>query len=431
MIKEIQHCRICGSADLLPVVNLGCQSLTGLFPRSVEEEVPVAPLELVKCDDDAPGCCGLVQLRHAFDPAFIYGERYGYRSGLNPAMVGHIARTVADLRQRVDLEEGDAVIDIGSNDGTLLANFEADRYRLIGIDPTAAKFREYYREDIMIIPDFFSPHVLSDGLCGRQAKLITALSMFYDLEDPVGFMADVRGLLHPEGLWLIEQSYMPSMIDRTAYDTICHEHLEYYRMKQIKWMADRAGLKIVDVTFNEVNGGSFAVYFSRDDSPHAEAAELVDQILRNEAAHRYETLQPFADFEDNVREHRRQLTAVIKGLQHDGASILGYGASTKGNVLLQYCGFGPADIPVILEINADKFDCFTPGSRIPIVSEDVLHQLNPDYVLILPWHFKNAIIQKESAFLERGGKMIFPLPKVLIKQSRRKPFLAEYKPMEI
>ncbi|MCA9403638.1 MAG: methyltransferase domain-containing protein [Candidatus Omnitrophica bacterium] len=431
MIKEIRHCRICGSADLLPVVDLGCQALTGLFPRRLEEDVPVAPLQLVKCDDASAECCGLLQLRHAFDPHYIYGERYGYRSGLNSAMTEHLARTVADLRRRVDLREGDAVIDIGSNDGTLLGNFEEGRYRLIGIDPTAGKFREFYRDDITVIPDFFSPDALRACLSGRKVKLVTALSMFYDLENPVEFMCDVRDLLHQEGLWLIEQSYMPSMIDRTAYDTICHEHLEYYRMKQIKWMADRAGLKIVDVMFNDVNGGSFGVIFARDDSSHKGAAPLVEQILRHEGLRQYETLQPFAGFEGAVCEHRRQLITTIKDVRRHGATVLGYGASTKGNVLLQYCGVGPSDIPAILEINADKFDCYTPGTGIPIVSEAALEQIHPEYLLILPWHFESMIIQKEAAFLDRGGQMIFPLPKVRIKQSDPKIRNVDYKPLEI
>ncbi|MCB1320337.1 MAG: methyltransferase domain-containing protein, partial [Leptospiraceae bacterium] len=238
---------------MLPVTDLGCQALTGWFPQTRDEHVPEAPLELVKCNDAYPQHCGLVQLRHSFDPQLIYGDRYGYRSGLNMSMREHITKTVADLRSRIRLEEGDVIVDIGSNDGTLLGNFEANRFQLIGIDPTADKFQRYYRDDIVTFPEFFHPGQLSGMLGDRKVKLITALSMVYDLEDPLTFMAQGRELLHREGLWLIEQSYMPTMINCIAYDTICHEHLEYYCLKQIKWMADRAGLKIIDVYFNAIN----------------------------------------------------------------------------------------------------------------------------------------------------------------------------------
>ncbi|MBZ0166506.1 MAG: class I SAM-dependent methyltransferase [Candidatus Omnitrophica bacterium] len=421
MIKEIQHCRICGSADLVPVTHLGCQALTGWFPRTRDEEVPVAPLELVKCDDGHPQRCGLVQLRHSFDPRLIYGDRYGYRSGLNTSMREHIAKTIADLRSRIRLEEGDVIVDIGSNDGTLLGNFEAGRFQLIGIDPTADKFRRYYRDDIMTVPEFFHPGQLNGILGDQKVKLITALSMMYDLEDPQTFMSQVRELLHRGGMWLIEQSYMPSMINGTAYDTICHEHLEYYGLKQIKWMADRAGLKIIDVYFNHINGGSFAVVFARDDAAYPEAGQLISKILQQESRQQFDSTQPFVAFEKAVRQHRQKLINTLDALRQEGATVLGYGASTKGNVLLQYCGLGPAEIPLILEINEDKFDCFTPGTGIPIVCEDAMARINPDYLLVLPWHYKDMIIRKERAFLQKGGGLIFPLPAVSLKQSTPKP----------
>ncbi len=405
---------------MLPIADLGRQSLTGWFPRSREEHVPVAPLQLVKCDEDKEENCGLLQLRHSCDPSLIYGERYGYRSGLNSSMRSHLARTVLGLRRRLELSDGDAVVDIGSNDGTLLGEFERGRFCLIGIDPTANKFRSYYRDDIEIFPEFFDAKKVSDRLGGQKAKLITSLAMFYDLEKPLEFMCQVGSLLCRDGMWFIEQSYMPSMIARTAYDTVCHEHLEYYRLKQINWMAIRAGLKIIDVTLNEVNGGSFAVLLARDDAPYSACAALTENILRQEAEEELQGVLPYAEFEKGMRMHRRLLIRTIGDIRRAGGVILGYGASTKGNVLLQYCGLGPSDITAILEVNEDKFGCFTPGTGIPIVDESVLGQRPPDYLLVLPWHFKRTILRKEYAYLQRGGRMIFPLPEVNVVASQHK-----------
>ena len=412
MIVKTEQCRICGSTDLVPLLDLGPQALTGWFPRRRTEDVPVAPLQLVKCDECRPGNCGLVQLRHSVDPKLIYGERYGYRSGLNASMRTHIARTVAALRRWVTLRKDDRIVDIGSNDGTLLGNFEECRFRLIGVDPTAAKFREFYRNDIDVVPGFFRSELVQSHLAGRPAKIVTSLSMFYDLERPMRFMEEVRDLLHRDGVWLIEQSYLPQMIRSNAYDTICHEHLEYYRLKQIKWMADRTGWKIIDVYFNGVNGGSFAVMLSRDDGCRAEATNLVRQILRWEEEDGFAGRRPYEEFARRVEAHRRELLGTLTTLRRAGATVLGYGASTKGNVLLQYCGLSEKDIPAVLEINADKFGCFTPGTGIPILSEQVLDDIGPDHLLVLPWHFRDMIIRKEAGFTSGGGRLILPLPQV-------------------
>lgn len=412
MITEIQCCRVCGSKDVLPVLDLGNQALTGWFPKSLDEEVPRAPLQLVRCDDSRPGNCGLLQLKHSVDSHLIYGDRYGYRSGLNVSMTRHISQMVSQLRRRTLFNDGDVILDIGSNDGTLLGNFEKHRFRLIGIDPTATKFGQFYRSDIQIIPEFFDKILVENVLGGQKVKLITALSMFYDLESPMQFLSDVRDLLDAEGLLFIEQCYMPLMIERTAYDTICHEHLEYYRLKQIKWMADRVGLRIVDVEFNDVNGGSIGVLFARSEAPFEDASIKVERILRQEIEAGYCADQVYANFQCDVECHRDQLRETLISLRKEGREIVGYGASTKGNVLLQYCQINSDYVSSILEVNADKFGCYTPGTGIPIENESALELMRPDYLLVLPWHFKDMILAKEHNYLKGGGRMIFPLPKV-------------------
>jgi len=263
--RKIDCCRICRNRDLAPILSLGQQYLTGVFPRDRHQELSYGPLELVRCS--GPGACGLVQLHHSYDHAEMYGSNYGYRSSLNASMVRHLADKVQALRGRVTVGESDLVIDIGSNDGTLLSNYPAGAATLVGIDPTADKFRQFYRPDIQVIADFFSADAVRERFPGRRAKLVTSIAMFYDLEAPQEFARQIAGILAADGIWHFEQSYLPAMLEANAYDTICHEHLEYYALRQIKWITDRAGLKIVDVTFNAVNGGSFAVSASPRSAP--------------------------------------------------------------------------------------------------------------------------------------------------------------------
>lgn len=410
MFEDTKRCRICGNTELVSIVSLGQQALTGVFPRSAGEPITTGPLELVKCTGDA--ACGLVQLRQSYDTSEMYGLNYGYRSGLNRSMVAHLHGLVAKIRAIVDLQPGDLVIDIGSNDSTLLRAYPADGPTLVGIDPTGVKFQQYYRDDIQLIPEFFSASAVKARLGTQQAKVISSIAMFYDLEAPLEFMTQIREVLADDGIWLFEQSYMPAMLDMNAYDTICHEHLEYYGLAQIKWMTDRAGFKIVDVWTNDVNGGSFAVMVAKTGSRYPEATARVDAMLRDEAARGLHTLAPYEQFKAHIFEHRTQLLAFVDGAKRANETILGYGASTKGNVILQFCNLTAADIPAIAEVNEDKFGCFTPGTHIPIISEREARAQRPAYFLVLPWHFRQTIIEREQEFLAGGGRLVFPLPKI-------------------
>lgn len=395
-----------GNAELVPVLDLGTQSLTGVFPSTKNATVTSGPVELVVCPEG-----GLLQLRQTYDLSEMYGDNYGYRSGLNNAMVIHLADKARRLTQRVSLSRGDIVLDIGSNDATLLRSYPKLGQRLGGIDPSAAKFRHYYPDDVALKCDFFSSATFKD-LFGdpSRAKIVTSIAMFYDLEDPLSFMQEVEGILADDGIWHFEQSYMPAMLEATAYDTVCQEHLEYYGLTQIKWMTDRSGLRILDVELNKVNGGSFAVTVAKESSPYKQNLEAVNALLLKEEQMAFETLQPYAAFRDATFRHRDHLRQLVDGLNATGKKIFGYGASTKGNVLLQFCGFTADDIPCIAEVNQDKFGHYTPGTGIPIVPEEEARKLRPDYFLVLPWHFRSGIIEREKDFLSRGGQLIFPLP---------------------
>jgi NDP-4-keto-2,6-dideoxyhexose 3-C-methyltransferase len=408
MPTRITSCRICGNSNLEPVLDLGVQALTGIFPKTMEERVGEGPLRLVKCVGDYERACGLLQLEHSYDMDEMYGQNYGYRSGLNASMVDHLHRKVERISGLVDLTAGDLVIDIGSNDATTLKAYSEAGLQLVGVDPTGIKFREYYPDHIVLIPDFFSAALVRERFGDRKAKVVTSFSMFYDLEAPMDFMAQVAGILADDGIWVFEQSYMPAMLETNSFDTVCHEHLEFYALKQIQWMAERVGLAIDDVEFNDVNGGSFSVTVRKADKSHARTSQ-VDSILQREADLGLDTLEPFRAFERRVEEARKEIRGFVARARLEGKTVAGLGASTKGNVLLQYCGFTADDLIAVGEVNPDKFGSFTPGSLIPIVSETELLAGDPDYLMVLPWHFR-AFFDGSSKF--SGSTLVYPLPEL-------------------
>jgi hypothetical protein len=398
---------MCYSTSLVSVLDLGTQALTGIFPQSREQDVPSGPLTLIKCMD-----CGLVQLAHNYDLSMLYGDTYGYRSGLNPSMVRHLSSKVASIENIVQLQTGDLVLDIGSNDGTLLGSYQTDNLRRVGIDPSGPKFFKYYAPDIELIPEFFAAEAVRSKVGQQQAKVITSIAMFYDLERPADFVKEIIEVLDDNGIWVLEQSYLPTMIATHSYDTVCHEHLEYYTLKQIVSLLSQHGLRIIDVEMNDVNGGSFAVAVAKQGSRYRDASAVVDRILEQEAAAGYDTTKPFRSLQQVMTQHREELRALLEGIHYRGEKVIGYGASTKGNVLLQYCGIDSQLLPVIAEVNEDKFGACTPGTKIPIISEREARAMEPDYFLVLPWHFREHIVHKESLFLNGGGKLIFPLPEL-------------------
>jgi hypothetical protein len=405
--REISVCRICGSNQLASVIDLGEQALTGVFPRARGVHVTKGPLQVVKCR----GECGLVQLRHTYEPTEMYGSEYGYRSSLNRSMVEHLAAKVKSLLAISPVGAGDVVLDIGSNDGTTLAQYP-EAATLIGIDPTSAKFAKYYKAHIKVVPEFFSAAALLRASGGQRAKIITSIAMFYDLDRPLDFVRDVYESLVDGGLWHFEQSYLPSMLATNSYDTICHEHVEYYALEQIRWMLERVGFSIRDVTLNDINGGSFAVTAVKSRPGATAHAPIVGEMLAKERALGLETLAPYEQFSEGAGRHREALRALLLALKDEGKKVFGMGASTKGNVILQYCGIDAELLPCVAEVNEDKFGCFTPGTEIPIVSEAEASASNPDVYLVLPWHFRRNILARSAPLFARGAKLLFPLPEI-------------------
>lgn len=408
MYKEIKKCRISNSTNLVTVLSLGEQYLTGVFPKSVDSAITKGPLDLVWCPDS-----GLLQMKQSYSLDEMYGENYGYRSGLNASMVKHLQQKIKSLERLVPLSNEDIVIDIGSNDATSLKAYTSS-CKKVGIDPTGNKFKEYYTDDIKLIPDFFSAEKFKAQFPNQKAKIITSIAMFYDLESPVDFVKDIESCLDDKGVWHFEQSYMPSMLRTNSYDTICHEHLEFYSFKVVKNILEQCGLKVIDVQMNAVNGGSFAVTACKVAAEFVPNNPIINWLLKQEDDMGLDTPKPYRDFEERVFRHRKNLVELIEALVADGKKIIGYGASTKGNVLLQFCGITNNHVPYIAEVNEDKFGSYTPGTYIKIISEAEAKAMKPDYFLVLPWHFKDSILAREQEYLSNGGKFIFPLPEIEI-----------------
>jgi NDP-4-keto-2,6-dideoxyhexose 3-C-methyltransferase len=410
----ITACRICANEKLFPVLSLGEQYLTGIFPRNGQQHhLTKGPLDLVKCQGDQNSVCGLLQLRHSYNSDEMYGDNYGYRSGLNASMVAHLRHKVDAITSLVSLSPNDLVIDIGSNDGTTLAAYPPIP-TLVGIDPTGKKFVDFYPPHVNLIPQLFSAALIEDRYPGRKAKVVTSFSMLYDLENPIDFVSQIARLLDPvDGIWVFEQSYMPLMLERMAFDTICHEHIEYYGLKQIQWVLERTGLEILRIDFNEVNGGSFSVVASHKGSRHIADTEAVRDALAREDALRLDDLDAYTDFVAGIELVCEDLKQFMNVAKLNGKRVCGIGASTKGNVLLQRCGATKQLIEVIGEVNPDKFGCMTPGTWIPIANEIDVLASKPDYLLVLPWHFRENFLSNP---LYIGHTLVFPLPKLEIVQ---------------
>ena len=374
---------------MLPVVDLGEQVITSRFPAIGDTSTPKTPICLVLCRG-----CGLVQLRDLVSGSEMYEHMYGYRSGLNEMMRSHLAEYNAELQTMVTLQPGDAVLDIGSNDATFLSNY-LPTLRRIGCDPTGRQFEEHYT-NMEIVPTYFTQSSVPDV----KYKAVSSISMFYDLPNPIQFARDVYNVLADDGVWTLEQSYLGTMIEQNSIDTICHEHVEYYGLCQIKRIMDAANLKIRKVSKNTCNGGSFRIYVAKRESSYIEAD--LSSWMSEEAY----LLDP-QTYRDFIARCDVQVAKLTEFLSTHLTYV--YGASTKGNCLLQYANITPSLVPYAVERNPLKFGKMT-STGIPIVSEEFMRLSPPEAMLVLPWHFKDAIVKREAEFLRQGGKLVFPFP---------------------
>lgn len=403
---KIEKCRVCGNEHLVTVLDLGDQYLSGIFPKTIDFGMYKGPLALVKCDEKKGGC-GHVQLEHTFDLPTMYGDEYGYRSGLNGSMIRHLREKAEKIKGDTNLESGDIVVDIAGNDGTFLGFFPPD-LQLMSIDPTSKKFKEYIPEHVNYIADFFSSDTYRNRFGKQKAKVVTSFSMFYDLEDPCEFARQVHEVLDAEGIWVLEQSYMPEMLRQNSFDTVCHEHLSYYGMRQIKYIMDKAGFKIVDFEFNAVNGGSISIVVTPSiNSLRKECTTKLTGVIAREIEEKLDTTEPWDAFAERINDCKDQFWKIMDFYKSNGAKICCLGASTKGNVTLQTWEIGPDDVEAIGDVNPDKDGSFTPGTWIPIKDEEDIMMNEYDLHIVLPWHFREFFL-KNPKF--KGKRFLFPLP---------------------
>lgn len=410
-------CRICNSSALTKVIDLGEQHLQGSFVKEGKENPPLRKIstELVRCDPTIDEkACGLLQTAISVPPEVLYSS-YWYRSGTNQTMRDHLKGIATCATDLVGKKKA-TVLDIGCNDGTLL-NYYPDEFVKYGVDPS--DIAQKVEGDVKVIQDIFPSTELNSVLKGSHIDIITAIAMFYDLESPVSFVKNIKAMLSDDGIWIFEMSYMPAMLEMNSYDTICHEHLEYYSFAVIEHLLSRGEMKVFKVEFNAINGGSircYATHVSNFKFKSNEFRQTLKQVRQQEFDLELDTDKPYKNFQDRINLHKEELSSLLKGLKRDGKSIHIYGASTKGNTILQWCGIDNTTIDYASDRNPEKDGAKTIGTNIPIICEEESRAMNPDYYLVLPWHFKEEFMDREKEMLDKGVGFIFPLPEIEIME---------------
>lgn len=415
-VRRIERCRICGNTAFEPVIDLGSQALASLFDdgRAHNQLATPVPLELVRCARrDNKEACGLVQLRHTVPPELMFKD-YGYRSGINTTMKSHLQALSREVESEARLKAGDLALDIGANDGTLLLAYPTQGLRRVGFEPSDVRPLQA-GHGIEYIPAFFNARSFKEACPGTKARVVTSIAMFYDIDDPAAFCRDVREVLADDGLWVIEMGYWGAALDNAGFDAICHEHLGYYTLDSLEWLARKSGFELFDVSFNGSNGGSIRATLSPRGSPRPippENRARMESARWEEGRRGYLQPKRQEEFRSKAEKIRRDLRGVLETARREGKGVYGYGASTKGNVLLQYCGIGPGDLGGIADRNPAKLGRLTPGTRIPICSEEEMRSAKPGLLLILPWHFTEEFLKREEALRAAGTRFIVPFPEV-------------------
>jgi NDP-4-keto-2,6-dideoxyhexose 3-C-methyltransferase len=417
MYKEISCCRVCQSKSLVDVLTLGNLAVSDFVDNPTVETGIKAPLELVLCDSDQGGC-GLLQLRHTVSSEAMY-RNYWYRSGINQTMTDELADIASNAAKFVNLKSGDFVIDIGANDGTLLRGYKVAGLNTVGFEPAHNLYEYGKAGTTKIIVDFFNHSAWQSEFGGGKAKAITAIGMFYDLDDPNTFVADVCKCLDDQGVFIIQMMYMPLALEKNAFDGICHEHLEYYTMKSLQNLLARHGLEIFDVQIRaEINEGSVRFFVRKKDVKGAPQSvggfERIAQLRQSEEKLGLEKLETYETLVERIEEAKQKTLDFLRQEKAKGKVVHGYAASTKGNTTLQFYGISPDLIEIIADRNPTKWGKYTVATGIPIVSEEDSRKRKPDYYFVLAWHFLPEFIMREDVFLNRGGKFVVSMPEFKI-----------------
>jgi len=410
---------LCGSKNLVPILSLGNQYVVNFIDAENQEQIQ-SPIDLVLCDTGQKDC-GLLQLKHTFSQEKMY-QQYWYRSGINKTMTDELHGIARTAESMVSLKPGDYVIDIGSNDSTMLRKYTAN-IKSIGFEPAKNLVEKYGREGVTdVITDFFNYQAWNKKFGDAKAKIITAIAMFYDLDNPKEFVAEVAKCLDDEGVFIVQQNYLPYMLERNIIDNVSHEHLAYYSLTTFKRLMDQQGLEIFDIELNDVNGGSMRTYIRHKGKGSTikirnGAGERVNKVLEEEKAKKLDKKEIYEAFASRIHAIREKLFNFVKNEVEAGKKIYAYGASTRGNTMLQFCNIDYKLITAAADRNPDKWGKRMVGTNIPIISEEEARAQSPDHFLILPWQFLPEFIEREREFFKRGGKFIVALPEFRIIES--------------
>ena len=412
--KEIKACRVCENTNLTDVLSLGDLYVSDFSDQQNSDNGIKAPLDLVLCNSETGGC-GLLQLKHTVSNESMY-RNYWYRSGINKTMRDELGSISSNAESMTNLKPGDYVVDIGANDGTLLRSYGVEGLNTVGFEP-ALNLEQYgIQGTTKIIVDFFNFSQWNKNFNSKKAKVITAIGMFYDLDDPNSFVSDVEKCLEDDGLFIIQMMYLPSFLKRNAFDGICHEHLEYYSLFSLSNLLDRHNLEVCDIELKEhINEGSVCFYIKKKNSKSGikillGAKERVSSMISDEKNQDLNNLQTYKEFEKRVIREKDKTLDFLKQEISKGKKIHGYAASTKGNTTLQFYEIDTQLIKAIADRNPDKHGKFTMGSEIPVISEEESRGMKPDYYFVLAWHFLPEFIKRESEFLRHGGKFVVSMP---------------------
>lgn len=408
--NAIKKCRSCKAKKLINILSLGQQYLSDFLTSNKRPKK--YPLDLILCNN-----CYLLQLRHTAPQAELYTERYGYKSGINKTMQKELKEIVKKSQGilKVNKIKNLVVVDIGSNDGTLLSNYQKNVFK-IGIEPIKKFAKQCRKYANIVINDFFNADSYKRRLGNKKAHLITAISCFYDIDDPNKFISDIKKILHKDGIFVIQQNYLGLMLKYNAFDNVVHEHLEYYSLLSLENLLNKHNLEIFDVKLSNINGGSFRTFISnrKRRSINKRVAKLRDQ----EKKLKLNDLKAYKDFATKVKKTRKKLHSLLTKIKEQNKSVYVYGASTRGNTLLQFCKVNNRLVKKAVERNSEKWGKKIASVGIPIISEEQARREKPDYMLILPWFFREEFLKREKKYLEDGGHFIFPLPTLdIVSQS--------------
>ncbi len=409
LFEEISACRVCGSKELIEILSLGEQYVVD-FVDNPSGDSNKGPLNLVICKN-----CGLLQLKHTFDHDSLY-KKYWYKSGISTTMVAALSDIVKKAETLIPLAENDIVIDIGSNDGTLLEQYNKNNITRIGFEPSNLGTL-VNAKNITVIHDYFTFEQFNKEFMTKKAKIITSIAMFYDLDNPNKFVEDVKNSLDDNGLWIIQMNYLGSMLSNNTFDNISHEHLEYYSFTTLNYLLRKHDLVPFDVETNDVNGGSFRIYIKKVGAkikPFAGSSERIEKLVLYEKNLELDKIKTYNAFADRIKKIRTDLLNLLNEKKKEGKKIFIYGASTRGIVILQYAGITNKLIDAATDKNPDKWGKYIVDTEIKIMSIDQYRQEKPDYLFVLPYHFIDEIKEQEHEFINKGGKLIVAIPNVRV-----------------